>query len=43
MESYSATLPVVTVHNLVIGKMYIDVVGKCLVVNDTTVEVCELE
>jgi hypothetical protein len=36
VESYSATLPSVTVHNLVIGKTYIDIVGKSLITNDHT-------
>ena len=43
LEMYSATLPDVSVHNLVLGKMYIEVSGKCQVKNETTGDVCELE
>ena len=37
------TLPNVTVHNLVIGKLYIDVAGKCQNTNVTTGEVADME
>ena len=35
-EFYSCTLPLTSVHNLVIGKLYIDVHGKSQVINHTT-------
>jgi len=35
-EFYSSTLPYTSVHNLVIGKLYIDVHGKSLVINHTS-------
>lgn len=34
-ECYSTTLPATSVHNLIIGKMYVDVVGKSTIVNHT--------
>ena len=43
LEIYSATLPDVSVHNLVLGKMYIEVSGKCQVKNETTGDVCEMD
>lgn len=42
-EFYSCTLPLTTVHNLVIGKLYIDVHGKSQVINHTTQESCDLD
>jgi oxysterol-binding protein 1 len=42
-EFYSCTLPLTTVHNLVIGKLYIDVHGKTQVINHTTQETCDID
>jgi Oxysterol-binding protein len=42
-EEYSGTLPVVTIHNLVIGKLYIEIVGKSLIINHNNQESCELD
>eukprot|EP00347_Sterkiella_histriomuscorum_P007059 403350406 len=42
-EFYSSTLPMTSVHNLIIGKLYIDVHGKTSVINHTTQETCEVE
>ena len=42
-EFYSSTLPLTSVHNLVIGKLYVDVHGKSQVVNHTSQELCEVE
>lgn len=35
-ELYSSTLPATSVHNLVIGKLYIDVHGKSQIINHNT-------
>ena len=42
-EEYSSDLPNTSVHNLVIGKMYVDVQGKTKVINHTTEDYCEME
>jgi len=42
-EFYSCTLPQTTVHNLVIGKLYIDVHGKSSIINHTSQESCDLD
>ena len=42
-ETYSATQPTLYACNLVIGKLYIDINGKGLVLNHTTGEQCELD
>lgn len=41
-ECYSSTLPATSVHNLIIGKMYVDVVGKSVIVNHTQQLQCDL-
>jgi hypothetical protein len=43
IESYVCTLPTISVHNLIIGKIYIDVSGKSLNTNKITGEVSEIE
>lgn len=43
IESYTCTLPVITVHNLVFGKVYIDVMGKSSNINNITGEISEIE
>ena len=42
-EFYSCTLPLTSLHNLVIGKLFIDIHGKSLVTNHTTLETCEMD
>lgn len=42
-ESYVSTLPSTSVHNLVIGKLYIDVEGITTTTNTNTSEVCTME
>lgn len=42
-EFYSSTLPLTSVHNLVIGKLYTDVHGKSQVINHTTQDVCDVD
>lgn len=43
VESYTCSLPVITVHNLVIGKVYVDVNGKSQNVNNITGEIADME
>ena len=42
-EMYSFNLPATSVHNLIIGKMYVDIAGKSQVVNHNTKETCDIE
>ena len=42
-EFYSFDIPRTAAKNLIIGKPYIDVVGKIQIINHTTTEICELE
>eukprot|EP00347_Sterkiella_histriomuscorum_P000861 403374240 len=42
-ELYSVNLPATSVHNLIIGKIYVDVAGKSQVINHTTQETCDIE
>lgn len=43
VEQYSFNLPATSVHNLIIGKLYIDVTGKSQIINHTTQEFCDIE
>lgn len=43
LEKYSFNLPATSVHNLIIGKLYIDVAGKSNIINHTTQEYCEID
>lgn len=42
-ECYSWTIPVSTIHNLLIGKMYVEVRGKSQIINHSTGETCDME
>jgi len=42
-ELYSFNLPATSVHNLIIGKVYVDVHGKSQVINHNTNEICDIE
>jgi hypothetical protein len=43
LEEYSWTSPYTTVHNIVIGKLYVDVRGKSEITNHSTGSICEIE
>jgi len=43
IEYYTCGIPVITVHNLVIGKIYIDVSGKASITNNVSGEYAEME
>ncbi len=42
-EFYSCTSPATSLHNLVIGNLFIDIHGKSFVTNHTTLETCEMD
>jgi hypothetical protein len=42
-EFYSCSLPVTSIHNLVIGKLYADIHGKSHIINHTTQETCDVD
>jgi hypothetical protein len=43
LEHYSWNAPQSTIHNLLIGKMYIEVRGKTRIINHTTGDICDME
>jgi Oxysterol-binding protein len=42
-EQYSWNIPPTYVHNLLIGKMYVEVRGKTTITNHTTGDTCEMD
>ena len=42
-ELYSANQPPIAAHNLIIGKLYVEAVGKVKCINHSTNEVCDIE
>jgi oxysterol-binding protein 1 len=43
VENYYWSIPQTAIHNLLIGKMYVDVRGKTRITNHTLGEVCDIE
>lgn len=43
IEQYSWTVPQCTIHNLVIGKLYVEMRGKSQIFNHTTGDIAEIE
>ena len=43
LEQYSWTVPNCAIHNLVIGKLYVEMRGKSQIFNHTTGDVCDIE
>ena len=43
VENYSWTVPQTAVHNLLIGKMYVDIRGHTRITNHTTGDICDIE
>lgn len=43
LEKYTWSIPLARIHNIVIGKMYIENAGKSMITNHTTGDYCEME
>lgn len=43
IERYSWTIPTTTIHNILIGKMYVEIRGNTRITNHTSGETCDIE